>query len=598
MNIEDSYKIGIKLDVHGTAYTKFNELVKVMDKLNEKIKITTELFKRFNRTFETTSTVFKSMSSTINTAGLKINTLGNRFDRLTMKMNRATAEAHQFGVAMATQGTIGRIGGGGGGGRHRGYRHSPAGFFAHGAEMRGAARFIGAGAMGGMGGIAAMGAGYLGVHSFKEGQSLEAITQKINSQGFGNVAGGAYQHGMTSPIPGVSILEYLQAYSDALAITKNKQQAGLVTPVLAKMGFTDKAIFSRQGRKFTDLDLQALVKSAELRTGKIDAKDIINSLNTMQKGMELEGMTLSPKEMLAMFRRNASGFPLMSDSALIKSIVLAQDMGGGQLGSMLRVASSQLLRGQNFKTGKRALKRLESEGVMTRGGTVANPDLLTKDTFKWVNDFLIPSYAKIGVTKPEDIRKRLMMDFSGRIPNLFYQTYMDKHKLDEAVKVAPNTLGIQGGFTATQKTSIAAQQRASAAWESFSVALSKLTSPEIIAGLNALTSILDRFTKRLNQFSNWGANIRKNHKDVGDYLSHGLFGSHWFHNHFGNTVKTAPSSSSNSTHVTLNMDGKKVANGVINHMNKSANAPLSSGNALHTNLALIPSGLNYLSGGL
>jgi len=602
MNIEDSYKIGIKLDVHGTAYTKFNELVKVMDKLNEKIKITTELFKRFNRTFETTSTVFKSMSSTINTAGLKINTLGNRFDRLTMKMNRATAEAHQFGVAIATQGTMGRIGGGGGGGMHGGYRHSPAGFFAHGAEMRGASRLIGligAGAMGGMVGIAALGAGFLLKKSFDAGSSVQAQTMALKGIGFGQkFVANALSDSANQNIPGVSNIDYLTAVQEAAAVSRHAKDALALAPWLAKQTFANKNLYTTHGRKFTDVDQMNVVRFAELYENSHKASKIKEGLDVAQQMWSGEGGKIASYDLYGFARRYSVGLPMMSQKGLFELLPVIQKTGGSQLGAMMRVMNSLFVRGQNMHTGKKARILMRHLGLTYEKGHLKDYALWQQYPMEWINKFYVPQLAKHGITKKEDILKISTQAFPGRLSNLIALGYLNRSQEEEAALTSQKSFKTQSAFNASQKLNIAAEGRVSASWTKFASALSVLTSPTIVGGLDSVSKFLDALSKRLNQFENWGANIRKDHKGVGDYLSHGLFGSQWFHNHFGNTVKTAPSSSSNSTHVTLNMDGKTLTNGVINHMNKSANAPLSSGNALHTNLALIPSGLNYLSGGL
>lgn len=560
-SIEDFYKIGIKLNVEGNSFSKFFEINDVVKKLNRNILNLTRRFEAFNRIFLGTDIYFENFSQSANMAAAKFALLNKEASNFSNTM--ASSERKSFGHGGRLRHHLGREG------AREGFGGFGGGILA--SSM--APEVL----------IPLAGAAFLGKESFQSGNEWQQSVLALKASGFSASKGGstfvkdAIKAALNEKIAGVSSIQYLEATREAAAITRTPSQALLLAPWLAKQTLTNKLMFSAVGRSFTGTDQMNLVRGAELMAHSNDAKAILSKLNIIQQIYGTEQGKVKSYDLFGLSRRDAGGVAELSLKGFFGLVPLIQKIGGSQLGSELRTTQSQLMRGQNFRTGKAALLRLQAAGIFGSDDRAKNLTLLQQDPSAWVNTFLIPQLQKHGIRGSASIQRFMRTNFGGKIPDLLYLLYTNWAQEKESYLTGTHAYNISQSFAGSQKLNAAAVKRLSAAWSNFMVSISNFSSPAIVKGLNAVSDVLNTLTKRINEFTGFYGKFKSeirgyshSHPEVGNYLTHGLAGTDFF-----KSVKNFfHHSGQQQAHViNVHIDGKKVASVASKHISNSANNP-------------------------
>lgn len=604
--LNDEYKIGINIDVNGESIDMFSQLNDLIDKLTYNFSDLTDRISSFNDELSTTSNLFRLINSSIIDFG---EGASKSLDAAALNVNRLNAAmAQTVGISRAMQ-----IGEGGAvfSDRHKGSFSERIG------------HHLLRDSLGPTGGIiaralapevvipVAITAG-LAKSGFEAAATWQAQIQSLKGSGFIAEKGfgeSFVQQSITAAktenIPGISRLDYLTAIQESAAVTRNSKQALLLAPILAKMTLSNQLLYSTQDRKFTPTDELNLARFAEMIVHGNTAEKITRGLNLVQQFYGTEQGKIKSYDILGLAKRDAAGIAEMSRAGLFELVPLVQKVGGSQLGSELRTMQSQLMRGQNFRTGKKALARLEDLGVFNKNKQANDLNLLQKNPAEWVNKFLIPQFSKHGITTDAQIQQELRKDFGGKIPDLLYLLFTNRAQELESLKTGQRAFTTGQAWTASQKLNEAAIKRASAAWTSFSVAMGQLTSPVIVGGLNALTIVLDRLTKILNFFNEEGlskfekssaTSFSKTHpsmyKGLHEWINGGF--ASWVNNkfHSGGTGLLFRNENSKN-YDAANAVSKSVSHGVENLPNLYKNA-LKNQNMLFRNM----NSKNYVNGNM
>jgi len=559
VNISNQYDIGINLLVDPKALETFTKFSRQVTSLTPKMENLTSIFLKFNDTLKETSDLMGSMTVGMNDFAMRAST----------SFAMATREARAFN------------------------REAHGGFFGHAGRHLGSdvGRDLGTAGRLGMGGLAAAvdplgtaafaavaGTAYLGVKSFKAGETLQASEGALSASGFGKAfVDKAVRDALNERIKGVSTNDYLTAVREAAAVTRDPTQSLLLAPTLAKMTVANRLLYSGEGANFSAADQLNLLRFGEIYVHGNTAKKLSEGLDLVQKIYGTEQGKIASYDLFGLARRDAAGISVMSQQGLFELVPLIQKIKGSQLGSELRTASSQFLRGQNFKTGKKAIERLMSLGVMNKEHKIMDSDLWQRSPADWVNQFLIPQYAKHGITSESAIAKEMRADFGGKIPDLLYLLYTNRAQEMESWKTGQKAFNLNQAYSVAQKLNAGAVQGASAAWTSFTAHLSILTSPTIVSGLNLLTNGLQKLINVVD----------------------------WFNKHPGFTKAiTAPFKSYNpigeAYHISnsIYLDGKKIATSVSSYFSHAANAPQPSANNVSSSFVAPVPGNNFSLGGV
>jgi len=548
MELNDEYKIGINIQVNKSSLEIMTQFNKLVSELTAKFNTLTESLAKFNTDLAETNGIFSRLDAFMTTFGTSA----------VKNISMATKEVETLNRAMTETGALtagGTIGGGRGGKR--------GGF---GEE---AARHLGRESFGTMGAlisrvmapeimIPAMAVGFLGKSSFDTAKRIQGLEARINVAGYGTGLGQqVYQQAMQSNLKGVSPEVYLESYSDALTITKNAKQASLMAPAIAQMVTANKILY--QGR-FSNHDMQLLLRATEIKTGGAPtAARLLPTLNDIEKMYTMEGGGLRSQDVVGFMQRFASFAPEMSEQSFFALLPLMQSLRGSSVGSTLRMGASQLLRGQNFKTGKQAVERLERMGIMTKERTASDPELLQQNPVMWLNKVVLPAYQKAGIKGQPAILRELMKDFTGTLPNVFGQIVENEQKIINTLAQSKVAMGFGSAYNLSMQTLGGQQQGLGASWQKFAAALSKITSPLITAGIGALTGVLEALAAVLNFIAGG---------PLANLLNKGAskINPAW--------LKTKITNLNQIPSLNVYLDGEKITNSVHAHTNKQANAPL------------------------
>ncbi len=567
MGMVDAFTIGMKINVQGDANEKISAFGKIVAEANQKVNLLNRSVKKLN----------ESLSKTSNVLGVVMPKLAEFAGTFTDSMKTANTELASFNTklketAVLSSGGRGRGGSGGGG--------------------------IGIGGIlsyfGGAQFAAMLGGGFLLKDSFQANSHFETSYAQFAAQGYGTQADAqARALAENTNIAGVTKTQLMTAIGEASTITRNASQAFELAPSLSKMRFANQAIFSREGKDFTDTDEMNLLRSAELFSGSTKSSKVLAKLNLIQKGISSEAGNLRSEDILSFGKRAASILPSLSDDAWYRFIPIIQALGGSTTGFGARLFQSSLLRGQVFGTGKRATARLEHLGVLHKG-KVENADLLTSDPIKWAETVLFKKFAAGGVTSDLQVAQEIKKDFSGTTAALLQQIWEMRSKIEQTVQMSHQSQGIQGGYIQALNMPAGKIVQLSASWTNLMTSIGKLSSSPVIRGLNALIYFIDGITRMADVINHIASGdvksqvpkiVHFSQRRATSAIDHFLPG-------FSELIQGMTKQSSSAT-IVINLDGKKVGDGVMKSAANGFHLAPSSGASITPQLNFMPTSFNY-----
>lgn len=534
----EQMKIGVSLLLQGDATPKIIQFQKEVskaassvDRLQKNLKSTdiilstiatrleklNPLIEKFALEVGKSSFAMKELNIGIRNASRGTTGLGSSISSTSVKMASAARSAQLYknellGIAGASRSAnVHRIGGGRGG--NGGGSHGNAAFGRHvgqefGSES-GKIGFIAGLASGGNIGLgAAIGGAVLLSESYKAQSRFQQAQAQFAGQGFGAANNQlASQTALRSRVRGVSTTDMLQAISDAATVTRNVPGAISIAPDVAKMEFANKITYGMKGRQFTNQDEMRMLQFAELRSGSTDPKKFLGTLNLLEQGYASDAARLSTNDIRTFGRQGASFLKNLSDRGFIEMLPLMQSLGGQRTATGATTMQTSLFKGQNMRTGKRAVAEFGRLGIYKNGRLAPNlAGSLTSSPVDFIYNTLLPAMAKKGITTPAQISSELGVLFTQSVTRLIQQAISQKSRIMAQVGLVPQANNIQSNYVQALNLNPGHVQAFLAAWDSMMTNMGKFSSPAVNAGMDALTKF---FLHMSSFFSNPGAALAR-----------------------------------------------------------------------------------------
>lgn len=573
MNIENNYTMGINIDVNEASLdllAKFNDQI---TSLSRRFTTLTKNLTAFNSQLNVTADLFERVSGFVSAFT----------DSTAASFAMATAEVRRFNSALGSSSSRGA---------------------SHGSFSGRASHHIGREVGGAGGGListlmepeifipAAIAYG-MGKSSFTAATNMQQAEAVLRSTGWGNqFVSNAYNASMTQSIGGISPLAYMNAVAQGAAIGRTPQDALALAPAIASQNFSNKILYSANGHQFSEADERNIAQFAEFYTHSHVASKIIPGLNLAQKIYGTEAGKIPSYYLRDFSRRYALGVSNISSQGLFELVPLMQIMGGSQLGAALSAAQVQFSKGANFKTGKKATEFLQRMGIVDANGHLSPSEmkLYQQNPAEFYDTFVAEQYAKHGITSAGAIQSANALAFSGLSAKVATIAMLNIEKSRQSAIEGRKAFGLSGSHAAALQTNAGQVESLSAAWEKFSLALSRITNPILILALNNLTHILngiadvfivlgkaaDYLFSKLMPFARRGAAIA-NYARGAERGSAGAF-------KFAAHGIASTAASEKDFVVKVFLDGKQLLNNAVSHFHRSVSAPQSTSNATQTNM--------------
>lgn len=559
MNINDQYTIGINLDVKGSSVEMLSKFNTQIDKLTKRFSQLTSNLNKFNKSLGVTGDLFERVS----------NFVSMFTDKTTSSFAMATAEVRRFNRAMNES-----SGGGGAGRRSR-----------IGEELGGHFGGMAAGGIGGIFGralspeiaIPAMAGGFVLKSGFGAVSNMQQAQMQLANLGWGqSFVTQASNAAMVQSLPGISPLEYMQAIGQAAAVSRTPQQTMGLAPFIAKMDFANKLAYSGQGHTWSAADARNLAQFGEIYSHSFQASKIAAGMSVGEQLYTTETGKIPSYYIRDLARRYAVGISQISPLGLFQLLPILQTLGGSQTGSALATLQSQLSKGQNFKTGKKAMKFLESIGVMDAKGKMQDQELFYKNPDQWITQFFAGQLRAHGIKSESAMASAVSVAFTQRVARLIMVAIQNTAKSQQAGIEGMRALGTQGAYGTTLGTNPGQMAQVSAAWDKFSIAFGRLANPLILIALNSLTGLLNTLANILSP-AVWNDAAAKINARFGKAINRGNrnalsvihAGTGMFGHQFSFFLDSAPISAK-----------------VVKHIGTKASMPQSSSNNVSQNLSL------------
>lgn len=474
----------------------------------------------------------------------------------------------------------------------------------------------GAASLGGVGLGVAAGVGFLTYSGFEQEKEYQQKEGIMRGQGMSNAQLAEAKRITHKSIPGLSPNDIMESLVAAKMATQSWDEAKVLAPTLAMGRFSAKALYGGM----TEAQVNDAIRVAEFMGGS-DTHKIDRSLNTVFKVMALSGGSIKPNDLRSFYRRANAAAGQLTDEGLLAMEPTMQELGGSTTGFGYRTLSNMLVGGIGL-TDNRAnfFKKLGWMGKVKRDSTgrvlgskfgAVDPKViaaLQHDPESFLQNIVLPAFAKNGITTPEQIQQALIYGFGSTPSNLLYTMYKNMGKTDRARATFKDVAGVNPLFGIAQNTSEGASMRIAAGWHRMALAWGEMTNPTVVKGMNTIASFLESlgtlfFNFHNQSFAQMGENTKANAAKLGSaYHLGSIVGAplEKKDGFFTDIIKQNPQAKAAAAtqtpiHVHVNVDGKKVATAIVPHLSDqiSAAGTVSGPSQPNIGMNLFPASYNY-----
>lgn len=396
------------------------EQVKQMKSLEQAIR-------RTNATFKQQATELSSVTRDLNVAGMNLNRLAEDEIRLKQRTHQATMELNQQQQALQ------RLN------RAQQQYHRYSNFARNGAA---------AGMTAGFGGVGLL---YSMRQPINESKRVDVESNRIAALGLGeNVTRKAVKYAEAMDTFGTSILDNMTLLRDGLTIFSDLHHAEMVAPTLAKMKFSNQAMFGHEKGEENERAFMDMLKVIELRGGLKSEKAFQDQANKIQQVITATGGRVQGSEWLNAIKTGGIAVKGLTDEALYyKMESIVQEWGGNRFGTAAMSAYQNIYQG---RTTKRAANNMLKLGLIDDQsklkhdktgqisyldvGAIKGAEIFKKDQFAWMEQILLPTLAKKGITEKSDVLDAIGSIFTNRTASsLFSDMYLQRDIINKSAKM-------------------------------------------------------------------------------------------------------------------------------------------------------------------
>ncbi|MDR3398726.1 MAG: phage tail protein [Pandoraea sp.] len=249
---------------------------------------------------------------------------------------------------------------------------------------------------------------------------------------------------------GTSRTENVELMRDALTVFADAHHAEMVTPLLAKMKFANKALYGAEKGEENDKKFMDMLKVIEMRGGLASEAEFAKQANMVQRVLTATGGRVGPEEWLNVIKTGGlAAKGIDADGFYNQLEPLVQEMGGNRVGTALMSAYQNLYQG---RTTKRVAQNLDALGLIgdpskvkhdktgqlsyLNPGALKGADLFRTNQFEWMEQVLLPQLAAKGITEKQQVLDAIGGIFSNRTAsNLFSQMYLQRDQIHKNAKL-------------------------------------------------------------------------------------------------------------------------------------------------------------------
>ncbi|MDG9854131.1 hypothetical protein N7403_09735 [Pseudomonas nitroreducens] len=291
----------------------------------------------------------------------------------------------------------------------------------------------------------------------QEGKHFTLEESRVAALGLGDQATqDAIKFAKAMKTYGTSATDNLTLVRDAMTVFADEHHAQMVAPMLAKMKFSNEAMYGEEDGSENERKFMDMLKVIELRGGLASEEAFRKQANIVQKVLTATGGRVGPNEWLNVIKTGGLAAKGLTDEAFYYQMEpLVQEMGGNRVGTAMMSAYQNLYQG---RTTKRAANNLEQLGLVDPKklkydkagqiafldvGAIKGSDLFRSNQFEWMQKVLLPQLASQGITEKSQVLDTIGSIFSNRTAsNLFSQMYLQQAQIAKNQKLNMGADGI------------------------------------------------------------------------------------------------------------------------------------------------------------
>lgn len=347
-----------------------------------------------------------------------------------------------------------------------------------------------------------------------ESKNVDVEQNRIGALGLGKDATKeAIDYARALKTFGTSTLDNLTLVRDGVTAFADVHHAKMVAPMLAKMKFSNEAMFGQEHGAENEKKFMDMLKVIELRGGLKNDKEFKNQANIIQQVITATGGRVQSGEWLNAIKTGGVAVKGMSNEALYyKMEPIVQELGGHRFGTSAMSAYQNIYQG---RTTVRAARNMADFGLLDANkvtydkvGQVAhiNPgglkggDLFKQDQFAWMEQILLPALAKKGITEKGAIHDAIGSMFTNRnASNLFTTMYDQREQIHKNAKLNAGAENIDQLSERAKGTTAGKELEAKAKLHDVYLQFGQTILPAYTKALEIATGALQNFTLWMQQ---------------------------------------------------------------------------------------------------
>ncbi|EKU54483.1 hypothetical protein ACINWC323_3227 [Acinetobacter sp. WC-323] len=472
----DEYKL---LKDQSKAGNLTDDQVKRMKSLEQAIRRTTATFKQ-------QGAELSGVTRDLNVAGININRLAEDETKLKQRTHQATMELNQQQQALKR------------------LNRAQDQYHRYGSIARNGAA---AGMTAGFGGVGLL---YSMRQPINESKRVDVESNRIAALGMGeDVTRKAIKYAEAMDTFGTSILDNMTLLRDGLTIFSDLHHAEMVAPTLAKMKFSNQAMFGHEKGEENERAFMDMLKVIELRGGLKSEKAFQDQANKIQQVITATGGRVQGNEWLNAIKTGGIAVKGLTDEALYyKMESIVQEWGGNRFGTAAMSAYQNIYQG---RTTKRAANNMLKLGLIDDPsklkhdkagqisyldvGAIKGADIFKKDQFAWMEQILLPTLAKKGITEKSDVLDAIGSIFTNRTAsNLFGDMFLQRDIINKSAKMNAGADNIDQLYGKATNTTAGKEYEAKAKLHDAYLKFGRTILPIYTKAIEMATSAMQTFT--------------------------------------------------------------------------------------------------------
>ncbi|ENU92509.1 phage tail tape measure protein, TP901 family, core region [Acinetobacter vivianii] len=366
-------------------------------------------------------------------------------------------------------------------------------------------------------GAAASGVGalYLMNRPISESKRVDVEGNRIYALGLGDkVSQDAIKFAQGMKTFGTSIHDNMELMRDGITVFSDLHHAEMVAPTLAKMKFSNKAMFGHEKGEENERVFMDMLKVIELRGGLKDEKAFLDQANKIQQVIAATGGRVQANEWLNAIKTGGIAVKGQSDEALYyKMESIVQEWGGFRYGTAAMSAYQNIYQGRTTKRAANNMQRLgliEDPSKLKHDkagqiafldvGAIKGADLFRKDQFAWMEEVLLPQLAKKGITTKDQVLDTIGSIFTNRTAsNLFGDMYLQRDIINKSAKMNAGADNIDKLYDKATNTAAGKELEAKAKLHDAYLRFGETILPVYSSALEYAASAFQKFTGWMEQ---------------------------------------------------------------------------------------------------